>query len=123
MDTLFSSDEELLRAVWPPETYSWLWEKNGRLSSAAFKDRKGLSVDRTGGRPLDEAIDFIKQSKQGYVFDIPVVECRKAKTYLVYLPGGDNPYHSEIHQSRKEVVLSDEQALYLSRVAIKVADP
>ena len=49
MTELFDMYERLYRAVYPPNIMPF-WKKNGQLSSAAFKDKKGLSVERDGGR-------------------------------------------------------------------------
>ena len=46
MDSTFRNDEMLYRAVYPPDKVAMFWKRNGLLSSAAFKDRKGLSVER-----------------------------------------------------------------------------
>lgn len=122
MEEKFDDNEELLRAVWPASLKPLLW--NGkRLASAAFKDKKGLSVDRTYNRTMDEAVSFIRRTKHGFIFSVSVRTCRKIEACLKYLPSKDNPYHSEIHGSDNEIVLSDEQALELSRRAVMVFEP
>ena len=45
MDETFSEQESLLRAVYPATRRPDFWN-NGRLSSAALKDKRGLSEER-----------------------------------------------------------------------------
>ena len=51
MDNIFRIDEKLYRAVYPPEVMDMFWKRDGSVSSAAFEDRNGLSVDRGDYRP------------------------------------------------------------------------
>ena len=48
MAELFDMYERLYRAVYPPNIMPLFWKEDGQLSSAAFKDKKGLSVERDG---------------------------------------------------------------------------
>ena len=59
MDNFFPSDEKLYRAVLP---YEMFLREDGSLTSAAFRDRKGLSVDRGNDRPDLDAAAFMRQS-------------------------------------------------------------
>lgn len=115
----FKNDELLLRAVYPPERYSKFW-KNGRLSSAALKDKNGLSVNRTADLSMEKAVEIMKNSFSGYIFSIPVCLCHEVKAYLTYCPSKNNIYHSEIHGSETQLMLDDEQALRLARKAVCV---
>ena len=56
MDNQFKADEKLYRAVYPPEVMNMYWRRDGRLSSAAFADPNGLSVDRGDYRSDDEVV-------------------------------------------------------------------
>lgn len=68
MDINFSQNEFLLRAVYPENIKPFYW-KNGHLSSAAFKDKNGLSVDRTDTRDLlSSALEMRKRKMKGYIF-------------------------------------------------------
>lgn len=116
MDDTFHDSEKLLRAVWPPNRRPDFWIK-GRLSSAALKDKQGLSVDRTFDRTLDVAIASIKARLNGLIVSFSIPACKTAQVYLKYLPSSGNPFHSEIHGSQTEVMLSDIQALQLARAA------
>lgn len=123
MDSNFNDISELLfRAVFPPETYSRFWKENGKISSAAFKDKHGLSVDRAGGRSKEEAIDFIKSHKSGCIVSVSVGDCNNAKAVVKYLPTR-NIYHSEIHGSNESIILNDYQAKMLSRMAVVCSQP
>ena len=113
MDTTFEENELLLRAVLPTDMY-WV---NGKLSSAAFKDRRGLSVDRTGDRSLSDAVKYIKSNfNNRRIVSVTVPLCRSIDAYLKYLPTS-NKYHSEIHGSETNVVLSNRQARQLANNA------
>lgn len=116
MDELFEQREKLLRAVRPPDRRPDFWV-NGKLSSAALKDKRGLSVDRTYDRTLESAIEFMKSRLEGYIVSISVPACNLAQVCLKYLPSRDDVYHCEIHGSETEIVLSDLQALLLARAA------
>ena len=48
MDNKFTNTEKLYRAIYPPEVMEMFWRKDGTLSSAAFADANGLSVDLRG---------------------------------------------------------------------------
>jgi len=122
MIEIFEDRELLLRAVWPPNRKPNFWVK-GRLSSAALKDPKGLSVDRTADRALDAAILSMRSRLSGYIVSIPVPACSAVNAYLRHKPSQGNPHHSEIHGSKSEVILSDEQAFKLSRAAALVYNP
>lgn len=122
MDASFDEKEKLLRAVWPPTRKPDFWV-NGRLSSAALKDERGLSVDRTGDRTLEGSLEAIKNRLQGYIVSFTVPLCKSVRVCLRYCPSDGNTYHSEIHGSNTQIVLSDEQALLLGRGAVLEFEP
>lgn len=122
MDTTFHNHEKLLRAVWPPNKRPDFWS-NGRLSSAALKDKKGLSVNRTYDMPLSNAVAVMAHTFGGKIVSLSVPDCESVNAYLVYAPSHKNSYHSEIHGSSSEIELSDEQALLLARRAVLQYDP
>lgn len=45
MNNTFSDCEKLYRAVFPASYIQMFWKKDGTISSAAFSDREGLSVE------------------------------------------------------------------------------
>jgi len=121
MDCKFNDNEKLLRAVLPPNRRPDFWE-NGRLSSAALKDKNGLSVERTYDRTMEASISHITSYLKGYVVSITVPACRLEDACLRYEPTS-NIYHCEIHGSETEVELSDIQALLLARGAVLEFEP
>ena len=116
MDETFDDRELLLRAVWPADCRPDFW-LNGKLSSAALKDKRGLSVNRTHTLPLENAVSLMSEKFGGFIVSISVVACKAVDAYIKYCPSQSNIYHSEIHCSPTEVVLSDIQALLLARQA------
>ena len=93
-------------------------QNNGHLSSAAFKDKNGLSVDRTDTRDLlSSALEMRKRKMKSHIFSVSVESCFKVNAYLVYKPSKENINHSEIHSSKYVIKLSDYQAYQLSREA------
>ena len=121
----FNSDEGLLRAVYPPDCRPSFWKKDGTLSSAALKDKRGLSVDRTYDRSMKDAITFIRETKQGYIISVNVedCECKEVSALVLYKPSENNPYHSEIHGSEESIILGEIQARELARKAVVRYDP
>lgn len=116
MDGTFNENEQLLRAVWPANRRPDFWE-NGRLSSAALKDKRGLSVNRTYDLPLENAVLIMSEQFSGLVVSISVAACNAVNAYVKYCPSQTNVYHSEIHGSPTEVMLNDTQAFLLARQA------
>lgn len=122
MNEKFESSELLLRAVWPVDRRPDFWN-NGRLSSAALKDKNGLSVDRTGDRSLAESIEYIRGNLNGLIISLSIKACQVVEATLRYKPSLNNPYHSEIHGSDTEPMLNDTQALFLAKQAKVEYDP
>ena len=91
--------------------------KGNRLTSAAFKDKRGLSVDRTGDRDIITSVDFMKTRLEGYIFSLSIIDCYHVHADPKYLPTS-NLYHCEIHGSPHIIELDDDQALYFAENAI-----
>lgn len=117
MNERFDENEFLLRAVYPENLRPEFWD-NGRLSSAALKDEKGLSVTRTYDRTLIDSVCWMRNNFKGPVFSITVKDCNEVEAYVKYKPTRNNKYHSEIHRSNTVIELSDIQALILARKAV-----
>lgn len=113
----FTDDEKLYRAV-KPLSYFWEKDNNGelRLSSAALRDSKGLSVDRGYYRSDDEVIDSMQQKLEGKIASFEVKDCRTVQALVLYRPTS-NCYHSEVHGSEDKLVLSNFQRRKLAEVA------
>lgn len=117
MEEKFNKNEKLYRMVLNKPNF-WKTEL-GRPTSAVFKDSKGVSVDRDGGRD-DESItsSFIKRFGSEKVKAIVYVDvdfCHEIDTHLVYAPLEDNPYHAEIHDSPNKIALTSSKARKLAK--------
>lgn len=120
MDEYFALDELLYRAVYPPEIASMFWRKNGKVSSAAFADPKGLSVDRGYFRDEKDVIDSMTRRFTGSIITIFAGDCASIQAIIRYLPSKSNIFHSEIHGSEHKPLLSKPQRFYLSERAWQV---
>ena len=116
LPSMLSSNEVLLRAVYPANRRPDFW-KNGKLSSAALKDKKGLSVNRTYTRTLDQAICHLLKNLTGNVVSISQESCSIVSALVRYSPSVSNKYHCEIHGSSECKVLSPIQAKYIASQA------
>ena len=100
MNDNFSAGEYLYRGL----HQLWLKDDNS-VSSAAFKDSGGVSVDRAGGRPEKDCIDRMAGALPTIIGLSKltcgdVVDCGALPRYL---PLKENVYHSEIHDSEEQV--------------------
>ena len=120
MDEVFAGTEKLYRAVYPPEIMDMFWKRDGSLSSAAFADPKGLSVDRGNYRTDEEVLADMKKSFTGTIISIYSKHCFDTGAVIHYLPSKRNIYHSEIHGSADTPLLSKIQRRYLAQRAVKV---
>lgn len=102
MNDIFEIDEKLYRAVYPPEIRDMFWKENGTVSSAAFYDSKGCSVDRGNFRTDDEVVEDMKSRFEGSIVSVTVGECEAVKAVIVYKPS-KNLFHSEIHGSDTDI--------------------
>ena len=115
-DKNFSKDEELLRALWPithPKGKA-LWVKDGVISTSAFKDPNGCSVDRTAGRDLEEAVSSMRKRFHGSAAVVTVGDCEDKPSVLL---DDDKPYHVQLYRSETEVLLSNDQCFDLAEAA------
>ncbi len=117
MDDVFESDELLYRAVFPPEHAAMFWRRDGSVSSAAFADAKGLSVERGYHRDTGTVISSMLMRFTGIIVAVTAGDCIDVNAVLRYLPSNNNPYHSEIHGSATVPLLSKSQRLFLARRA------
>lgn len=118
MTDQFDEREKLYRAVYPPEIMPLFWKENGEISSAVFKDKKGLSVERAGDRLEDNVISDMCLFFTGSIISILVSDCIACKAILKYLPTRRSKYHSEIHGAENRILLSQSQCKYLAKRAI-----
>lgn len=111
MDSEFYDKEKLYRAVLPIDPFI---KGCGKISSAAFKDKNGLSVDKQMHRLNSEAVNFIKSSKRGDIYSVTTNDCDDKCIECKYLPTDDNKYHSELHKDSENKGLTRSQAKHLS---------
>lgn len=112
----FIDDAEFLYKRIPSNPNNW---KDGRITSAVFKDSRGLSVDRQHTREDENVVKFLKESFSNIVAiaKVKAEVCREVATYPVYKPVEGNIFHSEIHDSVDKVVISGAKAKKLSTLA------
>jgi hypothetical protein len=120
MDDQFDVNEMLLRAVYPPNIRPDMWHGK-RITSAAFKDKRGLSVDRLYNRQVDEGVRFMRTKLHGHIVSVTVNDCNNVSAHVVYCPSPNNIFHSEIHGSPDTILLNEDQCLALSRRAVVVS--
>lgn len=117
MKEIFNSQEQLYRKVIMKPDY-WKTE-TGRPTSAVFKDSKGVSVDRDGGRTDSDAIaSFIQRFGADNIKSVVSVTagyCWEIETHLVYTPVEGNEYHAEIHDSPDSKPLRSSKARKLAK--------
>lgn len=82
---------------------NWDYTRN-RISSAAFKDSKGVSVDRDAFRDKEECIKALNKKKNFFgICRVKTQIVRELNAIVKYLPEKDNIYHSEIHDSITDI--------------------
>ncbi len=118
MDDRFENTEKLYRAVYPPEIADIFWKTDGSVSSAAFADPKGLSVDRGNYRDDREVLDTMRARFKGHILSLYVKNCTDVKALVLYRPSRIDPYHSEIHGSNSDPLLSKSQRRHLAKNAV-----
>lgn len=110
--------------------------KDGHLSSALFKDSKGVSVNRDAGRDRDEIIETEEQLHKLYnaalteeeivekgeglraIASLTAMQCELAGVCVVPDPiPGENENHALIQKSVTEIQLSKKQAKDLAKMA------
>ena len=118
MDEKFENTEKLYRAVYPPEVTDIFWKTDGSISSAAFADPKGLSVERGDYRGDDEVLSDMRHRFSGHIISLYVKNCTDVQACVKYLSSKTYKYHSEIHGSATSVLLTKSQRRHLARNAV-----
>lgn len=114
MDSNFTDDELLYRAVYPPEHSKMFWKDDGHVSSVAFLDKNGLSFERGDFRATEDVVSEMKKSFIGRIISVSVKLCREVNANVLYKPTKRSIYHTEIHGSPNIPLLSPSQRRYLS---------
>ena len=117
MKERFELYERLYRAVYPPDVMPLFWKENGNVSSAVFKDKNGLSVDRDGGREERDVIVDMRIRFCGAIISLLVEDCVTCEAVVRYLPSKQSMFHSEIHGSENRKLLSQSQCKHLANAA------
>ena len=114
-------DSEILyRAIHPNH---WNYEED-RPTSALFKDRRGVSVDRNGERVEEEAIAFLLHTRQDFgVGRLNAGQTRNVGTYLKPDKTSENDFHALILESESRIQLSNKKAKELSRMINIITPP
>lgn len=117
MDNTFPNCEKLYRAVFPESYNQMFWRKDGTVSSAAFTDEEGLSVERRNFREDKNVIEEMKKFFKGCIISLTVEQCKNVNAIVKYKPSKRSEYHSEIHGSEEKPLLSKSQRKKLATVA------
>ena len=117
MKMLEDTNELLFRAVRPSDAF-WKDKEAKKLSSAAFKDKNVLSVDRKGDRTTEAAIENAKEKFEGTIISVTVGNCKEKEAIVTICPTDDNEYHCEIINSIEKKLLTKSQAKHLAACAV-----
>ena len=117
MDNVFLPSEKLYRAVYPPSNKQMFWKKDGSVSSAAFHDPDGLSVERGDYRSDESVIADMKKFFTGCIISVTAGQCKAVEATIKHKPTGRSAYHSEIHGNPKKALLSPSQRKQLAKGA------
>ncbi|MCF0065592.1 hypothetical protein MUK70_10950 [Dyadobacter chenwenxiniae] len=90
----------------------------GRLTSAAFKDSQGASVDRNWTRTDKECVDKLLEKKDfPIIVKVSYTSITDCNCLPVYCPIEENEFHSEIHSEEGVPTLTKSKARCLSTSA------
>jgi hypothetical protein len=113
MNEEIAPDESLFRAVNPKLL------QNNEITSALFKDAKGVSVNRSNEDAKRSFEILIERLGCEEIAELSVEECLKIEVYIKYCPIDGNPFHTEIHNSIDKVKLSSGKAKKLAALCIR----
>lgn len=85
MNNTFSDCEKLYRAVFPASYIQMFWKKDGTISSAAFSDREGLSVERGNFRDDKNVIEEMRKFFKGCIISLTVGQCKTVDGFGIVL--------------------------------------
>lgn len=92
-----------------------------KISTAAFKDSMGCSVDKGGGRSTETVITSFRErfpENTAAVAMVTVKTCNEIAAVVLEKPVPDNIYHCEIHRSNEKAQLTNGQLKKLVDSAI-----
>lgn len=124
------------RAIYRRVKSKPIFMKDGRPSSALFKDSKGVSVDRDAGREMDDIISDEERLHALYtgglsdeeigergealiaIIQLTKIQCDSVEVCVIPDPiQGENEYHALLQKSETEIELSKGQARSLAKAA------
>ena len=118
MDNTFPNCEKLYKSMFFQNLICKCFgEKNGTVSSAAFTDKQGLSVERGDFREDENVIEEMRKFFHGCIISLTVEQCRDVDAVIKYKPSKRSEYHSEIHGSEEVPLLSKSQRKKLAERA------
>lgn len=82
-------NEMILRAVYLASKRLGMWHGK-RITSAAFKDKRGLSVDRLYDRQVDEGVRYMHTKLRDHIVSVTVNDCNSVSAHLVYCHSPNN---------------------------------
>lgn len=117
-------DLEILYRAVPNDPNLWKVREN-RPSSALFKQRNGVSVDRDAGRSLKNIKKHIYQNRPNDygVVCISARICKLLETKPIALPEPNNKYHCEIQNNNGDKELPRSKAKKLSNFVEVIDKP
>lgn len=89
--------EHIYRAVRPKGIY---WKEDGSVAAAAFKDKKGASVEIQLGRS-DDDVRIHMSRLSGKLAKVPVAVCDEANVEMFY-DDSPNRYHRLLLNKKRE---------------------
>lgn len=107
-------EEHLFRAIKDGNPNLW---KDGRPTSAAFKDSQGLSVNRQGDRTIAESCDVARQiyADTKVVVHLSSQECINLGGMPQANPVAGNEYHALIIDGNSAITLTSPVAKRIAR--------
>lgn len=119
----FENNERFFRKIPNLPNYIKEDENGKKISSAAFKDSLGCSVDRQADRKREVIQNQLyvrfcnEKSGIAAVADVTFLDCCNVNAIVKEAPVNDNPFHCEIHRSETKIQLSSSQAKKLADIA------
>lgn len=108
------------RAILPSQ--EWWSTRNNRLSTAVFKDKNGLSVDRQGTRTRHDASAFLRTHKPTAVGEAIVSNelCVEHRCRILIDTTPSNPYHHLILGEEKTVLKDSTAKAFVKNCVLDV---
>ncbi len=118
----FMNEEHVYRALKPSKMFE---REDGTVSNAAFKDKKGLSVELQCFRSDIAVVDHMRNvtGLQGNIAKIPCSICEDSDIEIFNSPS-KNEYHrlllNKFRKNEKDLCLTDTQADDLSESVVRI---